>query len=1030
MEKDEIEEGDITVSPDQEVEMSTDEAAQSECGEIEEKEDGDRPLEKQHSEAVGKEPRLPIAFEDIDEVDDPEFCEDLNIPKMVNIESNKGPPGVLVKSSEFLKYCEPCKSLENVDKAAEVFCKECEELMCKTCKERHSASKRLRDHEFTEVPKIKDVEKPQLYCEPCQHQGQQRDAVCFCPECENELLCENCRKVHKVMKTTRMHKIFDVSDVIPVISPTPTSVRCCEPCEAQNVHSIATMLCPVCGDEALCDACARYHKAQKITKEHILYPVQGLTQKSTKKMPQKLFCDPCKAQDMEYEASMFCRECDDELLCDHCVKYHGAHKKTRHHALFPMSENSNQGKKESMKRLSEPGFPSVRPKHALDRSFETDTHQKEQPGKPIAADISSDSLTLFWNKPERFGPNDYFQISYKELNREGKWRVYHGEYTASTVKLENLKSNARFVFRVRVISIDEEWPYSPLSDEIQTETSPASRIVEFSVLLTDEEHRNDNNWSPDVYALPLTEVKEARNALAKTRKFEVGARPKGLVKEKYIMMIGETGTGKSTLVDGIANYVMGVNWQDPFRFSIVNLEDEEKKKKTNQALSQTEWITCYTIYPAKGSRLQYTIHIIDTPGFGDTRGIDRDQEIVQQIKELFSEKEPKGVLSIDAVCFLIKAPDARLTPIQSYIFQQIMSLFGKDIEENICSLVTFADGLDPPVFAALKESGLPFGKRFTFNNSGLFAKNKDIECTCLSPMFWDMGMKSFSNFFHYIDDLPTKSLQLTTDVLNERCRLEMTVVNLQPKIDVGLHKIHQLKGEIRFFEENKAIIADNKDFTYFTTSTHQVKKDLPRGQHVTNCTHCHFTCHQNCGIPNNEDKRGCWAMNRSTGFCRICPDNCYWDKHSNTPYIFEYVLVDEVKTYAEMKQKYEDASGKLLTQEQVLEKMGEELGEMIDTIEDMMVTIRNCNVRLGTIALRPNPLTVTEHIDLMIQNEKMQKKNGWYQRVKTLYRFKKRAEVAKDVEAFQTEANTLGVVGRRKKDRRTVFQRFRDLFGW
>ncbi|WAQ96119.1 hypothetical protein MAR_028809 [Mya arenaria] len=1026
MEKHEMEEGDVTVSQDQEVEMSTDEAAQSECGE-EEKEDGDRPSEKQHSEIVGKEPRLPIAFEDL-QVDDPDFCEDLDIPKMVNVESNKGASGFSVKTSVFSKYCEPCKSLENVDKAAEVFCKKCEELLCKTCKERHSASKRLRDHELTEVSEFGDVEKRHLYCEPCQQQGYQRDAVYFCPECENELLCESCTNVHKAMKTTRMHKLFDVSDVIPMTSPAVP--RCCEPCEAQSINSIATMFCHDCDDEPLCDACARYHKVQKITKEHILYPVVALTHKSPKKIQQILFCDPCKGQALENGASMFCRECDGELLCDHCAKYHGAQKKTRHHALFPTSEYNIQGQKESMSRLSEPGFSSVRPKHGLDRSVETDTHQKEQPGQPTVTDISSDSLTLFWNKPERFRPNDYFQIAYKELNSEGKWRIYHGEYTESTVKLENLKSNARFVFRVRIVSIDGEGPYSPQSDEIQTESSPASRIVDFSVLLTDEEHQKDNNWSPDLYAIPLTEVKEARNDSAKTRKFEVGARPKGLVKEKYIMMIGETGTGKSTLVDGIANYVMGVNWQDPFRFSIVNLEDEEKKKKKNQALSQTEWITCYTLYPIKGSRLQYTIHVIDTPGFGDTRGIERDQEIVQQIKELFSEKEPKGVMSIDAVCFLIKAPDARLTPIQSYIFQQIMSLFGKDIEENICSLVTFADGLDPPVFAALKESGLPFGKRFTFNNSGLFAKNKGIDSTCLSPMFWAMGMKSFRNFFNYIDDLPTKSLQLTTDVLNERCRLEMTVVNLQPKLDMGLHKIYQLKGEIRFFEENKAIIADNKDFMYSTISTHQIKRDLPPGQHVTNCTHCHFTCHENCKIPNDDGKSKCWAMDQTTGGCRICPDNCYWNKHANTPYIFEYMLVEEIKNYALMKQKYEEASGKLLTQEQVVEKMGEELEEMVDIIDDMMLTFRDCNVRLAEIALRPNPLTVTQHIDLMIQNEKMQRKKGWQQRVKVLFRFKRRAEVEKDFEAFQTQANTLGVVGRRKKDKRKVFQRFKDLFGW
>ena len=109
-------------------------------------------------------------------------------------------------------------------------------------------------------------------------------------------------------------------------------------------------------------------------------------------------------------------------------------------------------------------------------------------------------------------------------------------------------------------------------------------------------------------------------------------------------------------------------------------------------MSQTEWITCYTINQEEGSRLDYRLKIIDTPGFGDTRGLDRDNEIVRQLKELFSVLDQKGVGFIDAVCFLVKAPDARLTVIQKYIFMSIQSLFGKDIKKSICMLITFADG--------------------------------------------------------------------------------------------------------------------------------------------------------------------------------------------------------------------------------------------------------------------------------------------------------------------------------------------------
>ena len=41
------------------------------------------------------------------------------------------------------------------------------------------------------------------------------------------------------------------------------------------------------------------------------------------------------------------------------------------------------------------------------------------------------------------------------------------------------------------------------------------------------------------------------------------------------------------------------------------------------------------IHPEQGGRLKYTLNIIDTPGFGDTSGLDRDSLIVDQVRQLF-----------------------------------------------------------------------------------------------------------------------------------------------------------------------------------------------------------------------------------------------------------------------------------------------------------------------------------------------------------------------------------------------------------
>lgn len=52
---------------------------------------------------------------------------------------------------------------------------------------------------------------------------------------------------------------------------------------------------------------------------------------------------------------------------------------------------------------------------------------------------------------------------------------------------------------------------------------------------------------------------------------------KDFCEEKIIMLVGVIGLGKCILVDGIVNYIMGVNFDDLFWFMIVIFDDEEKK---------------------------------------------------------------------------------------------------------------------------------------------------------------------------------------------------------------------------------------------------------------------------------------------------------------------------------------------------------------------------------------------------------------------------------------------------------------------
>ncbi|KAL0156119.1 hypothetical protein M9458_047365, partial [Cirrhinus mrigala] len=111
-------------------------------------------------------------------------------------------------------------------------------------------------------------------------------------------------------------------------------------------------------------------------------------------------------------------------------------------------------------------------------------------------------------------------------------------------------------------------------------------------------------------------------------------------------------------------------------------------------------ITVYGFY-LQESHIDLTI--IDTPGYGDTRGIDLDKQISVSLLSL--SRSAEGVNEIHAVCLVIKATQNRLSERQIYIFDAVQSLFGRDIVENIVLLFTHSNGKAPKnALTAVKEA--------------------------------------------------------------------------------------------------------------------------------------------------------------------------------------------------------------------------------------------------------------------------------------------------------------------------------------
>ena len=469
--------------------------------------------------------------------------------------------------------------------------------------------------------------------------------------------------------------------------------------------------------------------------------------------------------------------------------------------------------------------------------------------------------------------------------------------------------------------------------------------------------------------------------------------------ERTIMILGATGAGKSTMVNGLINYYYGVQWNDDFRLKLITEEDEGiQGVVTSQAKSQTRWVTAYTLYNEPDCAVPYTLTLIDTPGYGDSDGIVRDAEITSQIRELFSNTAASGLDHIDAIGFVVQSSLARLTHTQKYVFDSVLSLFGKDIASNIMLIITFCDGQEPPVLTAVKAGGVPYGSYFKFNNSSLFAKNKlsviDIGSS-FDEMFWTLGYLSLKRFFVEFQKVNPASLSLTKETLKERHCLETTVQGIQPQIQDGLSKLETLRQEAAILKKHANEIKDNKNFEYVVDVPKHRQVNLKTGEYVTNCLKCNSTCHYPCGIPDDKDKSGCSAMNGDN--CRVCPGKCHWQQHKNNTYRFESYVEKEKRTYDDMVKRYKDAQDEFGRKTGIFENIFTDFKETQIKVIGLIATARKAVQRIEEIALKANPLSVVSYIELMVESEKQEHRPGYMERIKHLEIVKKQAELIQNV---------------------------------
>ena len=469
------------------------------------------------------------------------------------------------------------------------------------------------------------------------------------------------------------------------------------------------------------------------------------------------------------------------------------------------------------------------------------------------------------------------------------------------------------------------------------------------------------------------------------------------------MVVGQTGSGKTTLLNAFLNYLLGVKFEDDFRLKLI-YEDFG----VSMAESQTRDVIIYNIIPF--DKNIPPIRVIDTPGFGDTGGLEKDKLISDKIAEKFRS----DVSHINAICFVAQSTNAKLTINQKYIFNSIMDLFSEEIKENFIAMLTFCNIIDenPVILEPLKKKGsgfdlvLPAIEKsqwyFLFDNLAIFKSKENEKLNKKIKAFYGFAMENFDEFMSKLLSLPKKTLTNTKRVLDDRKSLESKIQILEEIVKYCLNKMDEFIQTYniinRYYDELK-----NKNFTY-TVKEIKTKK-VPTSEYkgggggfFTTCLICSHTCHLGCYIESNAEKRGCAAIDQTTGKCRVCKGRCDWNMHENRDFIWEEYEEEVTKTDEHLKKRYVQKSSEKSAKEQILEGLEQDISrnniELMQTQEEMKNTINE----LKKIALNKDVFDSAEqHIDLLIENEKFEQKSGWQKRIEAFNILKRQKIKLKEI---------------------------------
>ncbi|CAC5363178.1 unnamed protein product [Mytilus coruscus] len=363
---------------------------------------------------------------------------------------------------------------------------------------------------------------------------------------------------------------------------------------------------------------------------------------------------------------------------------------------------------------------------------------------------SATSITLSWDQDIIKNLNKYENTQYEIKYRQ------HGMLQFTTlrvsnrdakIKIKELRSNTLYDVNVYICHEDNRTQMF-LKTTYKTDESCAAFLMDIA--------SKDNSRKPYVYQLQPVSVSRTdtkinknignRNTSLRVRYCDISEviREINTSEEKTLLLLGATGTGKSTFINALMNYTAGVSYNDDHRF--------------------------------------------EHPGFNNTSP-DYDKTITTQIEEVFTDV----INHLDAMLIVVPACTTRLTDGQQHAITSILNMFGKDIAKNVFVVLTHYDGgTTNHVLQVIKDAKVPYDDFFKFNNSNVLSKFQFQNETGASQQeeIWNNRTKSFDKLFRKLENTPKTTLLSSIKVMRAQTILEVRLSALEETVSEQIKVIN------------------------------------------------------------------------------------------------------------------------------------------------------------------------------------------------------------------------------------------------